>query len=59
MLLISRKKMSPEEILPNFWKDTPDIPSRFVKGKNGLLFKELVLNQNSIYSNTLVHHSHL
>lgn len=43
MLPISRKKMSLEEIFPNFYKDTLDIPSGFVKGKNEILFKELVL----------------
>lgn len=59
MLPISRKKMSLEEIFPNFYKDTLDIPSGFVKGRNEILFKELVLTWNSIYNNTFVHHSHL
>lgn len=43
MLPISRKKMFLEEIFPNFYKDTLDIPCGFVKGKNELPFKELVL----------------
>jgi len=41
------KTISLEEVFPSFSKHTLDIPRRFAKGKNELLFQELVLTQTS------------